>query len=47
MSKKKLVSEDRVITSLQSIRWKCVDLIAEIDKEMDYLEHCKNGKRET
>lgn len=36
-----LTPEDRVITALQSIRLKSVDLITEIDKQIEYIEHCK------
>lgn len=40
--KKELVPEDRLILSLQTIRWKVVDLITEIDKQMDRIEKCQN-----
>lgn len=44
--KKKLRPEDRIITSLEIIRCKCVDLIGAIDKEMDYIERCKEVRYE-
>lgn len=39
--KEKLVPEDRVITSLQSIRFRLIDLISEVNKEMDYIASLK------
>ena len=32
---------DRIITALQAIRWKLVELITEIDKWSDYIERKK------
>lgn len=40
----KLLPEDRVITALQAIKLKIIDLATEIDKQMDYIErHKKNA----
>jgi hypothetical protein len=38
---KKPQQKDRAIDALNNVRWKLVKIIAEIDREVDYLERCK------
>ncbi|MEN6414390.1 MAG: hypothetical protein ABFC84_16755 [Veillonellales bacterium] len=41
---KKPQSEDRAILTLESLRGRLVSAIAEIDKEIKYLERCKKAR---
>ena len=45
MRKQKLYPEDRAITQLQVTRCKLVEVIADIDREIEYLERAKKGVR--
>ena len=38
--------EDRLITALQSIKLKVIDLGVEIDKQQAYIEKCKKVRLE-
>lgn len=33
--------EDRAIGSLQTVRWRLVEALCEIDEQIKYLEKCK------
>ena len=44
MKKKKFYNEDRIIICLDIIRWKLVEIILSIDKQLKYLERIKKLK---
>ena len=46
MNYEKPVIEDRTIGSLQTVRWRLVESLCEIDKQINYLERCKEIKKE-
>ena len=41
---KKLKKEDRLILTLETIRWKLVDTITEIDEQIKRIEKCRDRK---
>ena len=45
--KTKLQPEDRVITALQAIKVKLIELGSEVDKWQDYIEKARRNKRDT
>jgi hypothetical protein len=43
--KVRLTKEDRFITSLQTMKWKALEFVIQIDKEIDYYERHKKVRR--
>lgn len=41
----KLYPEDRIITSLEIVRYRLVRTICEIDKQIEYLERHKGNRK--